>query len=257
MKRIILFLFFLSVSLASARTPDTQSEANYFNSIEEDIQWFEYLDATIDHDEPRMLFANIYHEVTLEMPKLFSEHKFENPDWVLKLMLKYVSLYKHALDCSYQKECTLSPAWVKAFQTHQDGQTKPAIQLLLSISAHVNRDLPIALAAVETDFKNKSLERDYKKIAMIFDRRMTNLIKVLRGHQRCRVRWIDRKLIDRVIRWAMNSTRDQSWANAHKLSLAKNFYDEMKILKVIEEYTAKQNKFILRYAPAGEFGICN
>ena len=209
MKNIILFLFFLTIPYAFARTPDTQSEANYFNSIEEDIQWFEYLDSAFDHDEPRMLFANIYHEVTLEMPKLFSEQKFENPKWVLKLMLKYVSLYKNALDCSFQNNCILSPAWIRAFGSHSDG-TKPGIQLLLSISAHVNRDLPIALAAVETDFKNKSLERDYRKIALIFDRRMSSLIEVIQGYQKCRVGPLDRKIIDRVIRWAMSSTRDQS-----------------------------------------------
>ena len=257
MKTVIFLIIYLSIAAVNARVPAMQSEANYFTSIEEDIAWLESLDRHLPLHDKRLLFANIYHQVTLEMPKLFAEEKFENPEWVLKLMLKYVSLYKHALDCSLQKICFLSPSWIVAFNSHRENKLKPGIQLLLSISAHVNRDLPIALAAIETDFKDPSMQRDYRKIALIFDRRMTSLIKVMRSFQRCRVGPLDRKIVDRVIRWAMNSTRDRSWEYGKRLSKTKNNLEEEKLLEEIEAQTKKQNKFILRYAPAGEFGICN
>lgn len=246
--------FFLPYT-AHTRVPDIQNDADYFASIEEDLDWLKSLSSTLPTGDKRLLFADIYHEVTKEMKVLFEENRFNNPVWVERLMLKYVSLYKHALDCSLAP-CALSPSWQTAFGSHQSNKYKPGVQLLLSISAHVNRDLPIALAAIETDFKDEKLKQDYRKIALIFDRRMPSLIQLLKNYQRCRVSKVDRKLIDRIIRWAMNSTRDQSWEYGKKLSAIHSLEEEKQLMMNIEAHTKKENKIIFRYAPLASKIIC-
>lgn len=257
MKKIILnSIILLSLSKTAFANLEIQKNSNYFENLNEDFQWFKQKKTEIDLKDTRGLFLRIYHTVTKEMPNMFKENQFENPIWVNKLMLKYVGLYRNALECDANKNCFVSPAWEYAFYQNELNRYSPSIQLLFSISAHVNRDLPIALAQINTNFNDESLHRDFKKIAQIFIRRMPELIDNLKQYQKCKIGKLDFKLTNKVIMRAMKSTREQSWEYGKRLSNVKNLNQENKLLDEIEQHTKKEMNLIKRVAPIGSFTIC-
>lgn len=236
--------------------PSIQNEAQYFQTLEQDVAWLNQAEAQLGSQDPRSYFLRVYHAVTLEMPALFEQQQFQNPEWVHRLMLKYVSLYRHALDCHLSQSCEVSPAWQTAFNENQVGRYQPTVQLLISISAHVNRDLPIALAAMDTDFQDASLHADFQKISLIFQRRMADLIRISKEYQRCSVSPTDRWLINRVIRYAMNETREMSWNAGAHLAATKTADEERQVLEEIERHTQKENRSIYLYAPIPGQIVC-
>lgn len=249
---LVVFLF----QIPAFAEPRIQRNAEYFKNIQEDLAWFEAAELQIPKDSTRGLFLRVYHSVTKEMPNLFAENQFENPEWVEKLMLKYVSLYRNALDCSLSKSCKVSPAWRYAFAENDRNQKAPAIQLLLSISAHVNRDLPIALAAVHTDFNDVSLHRDFQRISIIFKRRMPELIGLVQKYQSCTTSRREQKMINQVIQWAMNGTRETSWSYGAQLAAVKTEKEERALLEHIEMHAKVENLYIKVGGPVPGFWIC-
>lgn len=239
-----------------ARVPTIQSHANYFNNLQEDLAWFQSNEKTIHHNDMRIIFSRVYEAVTLEMENMFNEKQFKNPVWVNKLMLKYVSLYRNALDCSLTNSCSISPAWENAFKINEKNSIMPGIQLLYSISAHVNRDLPIALAASDTDFDSSDYYYDFTRISLIFKRKMPELINIVLDYQYCDINFADRKIINQTINIVMNRTRAQAWNYGRALSQTKTIEEENRVLDAIEANTAGENGTIRTLAPASAKMIC-
>ena len=258
-----------------SRATRMQREANYFANLNEDIAWFEAAEKPLPAGDTRAIFLRVYHSVTLEMDTMFAEKQFHHPEWVNELMLKYVSLYKNAFDCDDQKNCAVSPAWQTAFRQNRRGKISPAGQLLLSISAHVNRDLPIALASLATgqagagsavsgavsgryaaQFADPTYHDDFDKISLIFQRRMPALIQIVQDYQTCRINPLDRKIVDGVINFAINTTREKSWNWALKLANAKSDGEEQAVLAGIEHHAQKEDLSIDIFSPAPAYAIC-
>ncbi len=242
---------------APARKLRMQSEANYFGTFEQDVAWFEAAEKTLPVGDTRAVFMRVYHAVTLEMPRMFAESQFQHPEWVNELMLKYVSLYRNAFDCDDLKNCEVSPAWQTAFRQNRRGKISPAGQLLLSISAHVNRDLPVALASIpSTRYADPTYLQDFNKISLIFQRRMSDLITIVQEYETCRVNPVDRKIIDGVINFAINTTREKSWKWAEKLAAVETNENENQVLKAIENHAHNEDISIYIWSPAPALAIC-
>jgi hypothetical protein len=247
----------LIAAVPAMAAPQMQKEAAYFTNLEADLNWFDAAQKSIDPRDTRTLFLRVYQSVTLEMTNMFAENQFQHPEWVNALMLKYVSLYKNALDCDASGACPVSPAWQIAFSENRSGKMTPAGQLLIAISAHVNRDLPIALAALgSTRFDDITYHQDFVKISMIFQRRMPALIKLVQEYETCRVNSVDEKIILAVIQHAIGGTREKAWVWAQKLAAAQTLEQENQIIKGIEQHAHNENRSLFLLAPAPAFLIC-
>ncbi len=237
--------------------PTIQKDANYFDSLDADIGWFKSMDPVVPHSDLRSLFLNIYLTVSEEMPNLLAENRFNHPDWVKRLMFKYASLYKNALDCDLSGQCAVSPAWQTAFAENRAGKVSPNGQLLLSISAHVNRDLPVALASIpDTNFDDATYLQDFHTISLIFQRKMPDLIKVAQTYQSCRVNSVDYEIIMTVINHAINVTRDKSWNWGRTLSQTTTPAEEAQVMQQIEQHAHNEDISLYIFAPAPAFLIC-
>jgi len=236
---------------------ETQSHVNSFTTLNEDLAWFQHEESVLPRSDRRGLFLKIYHSVTQEMANMFAEHQFQDPKWVTKLMLKYVSLYRNALDCDTTQNCEPAPAWQNAFAENRSGRHHEAIQLLLSISAHINRDLPVALAEIGTDFNSEKQHSDFQKISLIFNRRMPQLIAILQTYETCRLSDWDRVEINKVIQWAVGRTREESWQNGALLAAAETRLDEALVLGKIQQHTDFENSTIYFFAPLPELLVCD
>jgi len=246
-----------AVAPLAQAVPKIQQEAAYFQTMEEDVAWFEATEAQLPKSDTRTLFLRIYHAVTLEMPRMFEEKQFQHPEWVNALMLKYVSLYRNALECDLSKACPVSPAWQKAFSENGRGKISPAGQLLISISAHVNRDLPVALASLpETRFDDPTYKADFEQISLIFQRRMPDLIRLVQEYQTCRVNKVDAKIINTVIQHAIGITRDKSWNWGRTLSLTRTSSEESTVMTSIEHHAHNEDLSISLFSPGPALLIC-
>ena len=191
------------------------------------------------------------------MVNMFKENQFHHPEWVNALMLKYVSLYKNALDCELSGLCPVSKAWQAAFDENKSGRITPAGQLLISISAHVNRDLPIALASLDsTKFADETYQEDFRNISTIFLRRMPEMIKIVQEYESCNINTFDQEIITSVINFAIGRTREKSWVYGSKLALVKTTKEENALMGEIEAHAHRENLSIYIVAPAPAFLIC-
>ena len=250
---LLLTFFFLNQSFA---IPNIQKDIPVFTSMQETLDWFTAKETELSPRDRRQLFLRIYHEVTLEMINMFNENQFRNPEWVRQLMFEYLSLYRNALECDQSRQCEVPPAWEKAFKENRRNRFSPSIQLLLSISAHVNRDLAIALAHIEADFKNKTQFRDFVTISVIFKRRMPNLIHILQDYQNCHVSSLEKKQINSLINWVMGRTRAQAWELGRQISKTKSARTESRMVGIIEKHAARENLSIELLGPIPGSLIC-
>lgn len=252
----LVFYFFLFLSLSGVAKPQIQSEIYIFKTVPETLQWFAKVEEVLGPKDRRGLFLRIYHEVTLEMLNLFQEKAFNNPEWTQRLMLRYLSFYRNAYECYQTKACPVSAAWTRAFNENAGATYSPGIQLLLAISAHVNRDLPIVLAQLGTDFKSEELLSDFRKISSIFSRRMPRLRGVLNLYQRCPMYEWEKKFVLDETMWAMGRTRERSWKNGEKLSQTRTLQREVALINEIEHYTRMQDLEIVIVSPIPQKLLC-
>ena len=255
MSRLALLLI-LILSVFAHAEPALQKDIPLFTDMQQTLDWFSAKELELPKSDRRGLFLRIYHEVTLEMVTMFEQNKFENPDWVRSLMFEYLSLYRNALECDQTRSCAVSPAWQKAFKENRHHKYRPSVQLLLSISAHVNRDLAIALSHIDVEFSSSSQYRDFQMISLIFKRRMPQLIRIVQKYENCHVSSLEKKEVNAMINWVMSRTRKQAWDLGRRFSRVKTAKAEKYMAQVIEEHAAKQDRTIELFGPLPSRLIC-
>lgn len=169
------------------------------------------------HD-PRALFMRIYEQISQEVVAMLDRHEFKNEAWVRGLMVAYANMYREAF---HEQEAGLprtSPAWTAAFAENLRSPPREAsYQLLISINAHVNRDLPHALVAAGTDFSRKDLFEDFKRISRSFVKRMPELWHILHEFDHCPRPWAEREAVLLLMFKVMSGRRALAWKNGQAL----------------------------------------
>lgn len=260
MARYTLVLFFVFSTLAKTDVakaePALQKDIPVFTDMQQTLDWFSAKETELPSRDRRGLFLRIYHEVTLEMVNMFEQNKFQNPDWVRSLMFEYLSLYRNALECDQSRLCEVSPAWQKAFRENKRRKFRPSVQLLLSISAHVNRDLAVALSHIDVEFSSSSEYRDFQTISLIFRRRMPQLIRIVQKYENCHVSSLERKEVNAMINWVMSRTRKQAWDLGRRFSRVKTAKAEKHMIQELEYHAAKQDRTIELFGPLPSRIVC-
>lgn len=100
------------------------------------------------HDR-RAVFATAYLNVTSSIKSLVLAKGFRYSDWVGRYAVASANLYRAAL-VAYEKgdSASVPRSWKLAFDSARNNEALAIQDLLLGINAHVNHDLPFALAAV-------------------------------------------------------------------------------------------------------------
>lgn len=131
-------------------------------------------------NDPKQWFARVYQYVTEEMIAHATDSdsvlRLENPDWVLALIPTFHEYFTTNL-AAYRAGEVAEPAWQKAWSTcermNPDNPALPIMQgLLAGVAAHIEADLPRAIARVQTaEFADRDLREfrpDYLRLAPIF-----------------------------------------------------------------------------------------
>ncbi|GAB17366.1 hypothetical protein GOEFS_028_00300 [Gordonia effusa NBRC 100432] len=182
----------------SARVSATVDElnrlrANAFGALAEQRAIADRLAATND---PKRWFARVYQYVTEEMIEAATSGSntltLDNPDWVLALIPEFHEYFTRNLT-SYERGEETEPAWQRAWSTcERSNPAKPYLPvmtgLLAGVSAHIDADLPRALAAVHqqsyADRDIREFRPDYLRLTPIFSSASNRLLADLpRSHK--------------------------------------------------------------------------
>ncbi len=161
-------------------------------------------------DDPKQWFARVYQYVTEEMISAASgsAHSsstssaaassssgtmaLDHPDWVLALIPVFHDYYQRNLT-AYRNGDDVEPAWAKAWSTAESHDPRrphvPVMKgLLYGVSAHIDADLPRALADVHRahypDADLRTFRPDYLRLAPVFTTASDRLLADLpRSHK--------------------------------------------------------------------------
>lgn len=94
----------------------------------------------------RCVFLRCYALMTGNMITALDTGRFQDPEWVRDLIYGFAGYYFRALD-AYERGADDTPlVWKRAHDLARSSTTTVMEDLLLGINAHVNHDLPLALA---------------------------------------------------------------------------------------------------------------
>ncbi len=212
------------------------------------------LAGSCDHDA---IFALAYlrtteeYRRTIEEPTFFEDTRFVNHEDAV-----FARLYFDAYDAWHAgRSAEAPPAWVIAFQAAADHAVTGSGNLSLGINAHIQRDLPFALAAIglvkpdgssrKTDhdrvnvFLNRVTDDLYAEIARRFDPTIDDAN--LPGTAD------DAGVFQLIPTW-----REIAWRNAERLVAAATHAERARVADSIEAYAASQAETIRltqAYAP--------
>jgi hypothetical protein len=214
--------------------------------IREMTRQFEPLASSCDHDA---IFALTYLRVTeeyrrtVETPTFFDDTPFVNHEDVV-----FAGYYFAAYDAWQEGRTALvAPAWRVAFDAARDRAVSANGNLLLGISAHVQRDLPFVLYSiglVKPD--GTSRKPDHDRVDQILNRVTDDLIAEI-------ARRFDPSIDDGNLRTTLDdfvlfqilaSWRETAWRHAELLALAQTQEARDQVAQEIEGYAVSQARAI-------------
>jgi hypothetical protein len=214
--------------------------------IRQMTQRFQPLASSCDHDA---IFALTYLRVTeeyrrtIESPTFFDDTPFVNHEDVV--FARYYFAAYDAWDAGRIEE--VPPAWRVAFDTARDRAVSANGNLLLGISAHVQRDLPFVLYSIGLVRPDGgSRKPDHDRVNQILNRVTDDIIaEVARRFDPS----IDdsnapTSLDDFVLFQAIVSWRETAWRQAELLALAPTPEARELVAQGIESYAASQARAI-------------
>ena len=137
-----------------------------FRTVDDVIRGLSELEAIFAtrHDK-RGIFVSAYIPITREIARRIGANEFEDSEWVARYLLAFANLYREALAADVHRQFDLVPRpWRIAFDEAQHGQALVLQHLILGISAHINRDLPLALYEVTIDPDREMRQRDHTAV---------------------------------------------------------------------------------------------
>lgn len=182
---------------------------------------------------------------TIKNPKFFSDTPFVNHEDAV-----FASLYFNAYDDWYKRarQARVPEAWRIAFRAADRHEVSGGGSLLLGMSAHINRDLPFALAGVGlVTPQGKSRKRDHDKVNRILNRVIEPVLTETsrRFDPSISQTSIDGTTLDEagllqiVVGW-----REEAWRNAERLEAAKSPAERSATAESIETAAALEAQSI-------------
>lgn len=113
----------------------------------------------------RCIFLTLYGIVSAEMRERVRQRAFADPDWVHRYAVAFANLYARALAAYDAGRLDEVPkAWRLCFDRARGGGGLVLQDMFLGVNAHVNADLPYALAEISIDPDRDARYRDHAAV---------------------------------------------------------------------------------------------
>jgi len=199
------------------------------------------LDDACDH---RAVFALTYLITTQGFREYLSDRRepafFADEAGIIQLDRAFANLYFDAVE-RYGNGIA-PPAWRIAFDAAREGRTNAVQDIFLGMNAHIQRDLPVALAAVGiVDGNGVSRKPDHNRINEILSAVLDGIEDELAARYDPLISLADAKPSPADEEGALEmlkSWREGAWRNAERLTLAKTAAARAKVMAQIETVSA-------------------
>ena len=171
-------------------------------------------------------FTRLYLAVTEGVQERLAGFVFADPAFLARLDVVFANLFFTALDASAGKDSRDLPhAWTPLIEGRAARGIAPLQFALAGMSAHINRDLPVALVTTCTELgigleEGSPQHRDFEHVnAVLAEVEAQVKAQYLTGFLRTLDRLVHRidRLDDIVAMWNVARARDAAWVNAEAL----------------------------------------
>ena len=215
--------------------------------IEDMISAWEPQDASCDH---RAVFALTYLITTQGFRRSLSDVLgaafFADEPGIIQLDRVFANLYFDAVARYPTGEAPL--AWRIAFDAADSGRSNVEQDLFLGMNAHIQRDLPVALAGVGlVDGTGASRKADHDRVNEILSAVLDDIQDELGARYDPLITLIDASpspADEEGPLEVLKSWREGAWRNAERLALAKDGAERERIMGEIEAYAATWARII-------------
>lgn len=127
------------------------------------------------------MFAALYWQVTRQVRNGIDDGLFDDADRMNRFDTLFANRYFEALH-AWRRDKKPTRSWKVAFEADEERDHAILQHLLLGVNAHVNLDLAIATAAVDTPATLPDLEDDFNRINGILGGVLTSLQDIVNRH---------------------------------------------------------------------------
>jgi hypothetical protein len=176
------------------------------------------VDWALEQGSPLGYFAALYRDVTIAVRDGIDEGFFDDGDRMARLDVVFANRYLAALD-AHRRGAAPTGSWQVAFDAGDAGRAIVLQHLLIGISAHINLDLGIAVAATAGAAGVAPLRGDFDRINAILAAMTTRSQRALATISP----WLGAldtfggRTDDAVVRFSIEVARRQAWAFATQL----------------------------------------
>jgi len=190
------------------------------NSVADVIGAFEAIDRDLAEDDGLRWFNWLYLTVTKAVDLSIGTETWQNPKWLARLDVEFAKLYLDAIASPDGPRC-----WRVLIDSRHDARLARIQFALAGMNAHIDHDLPIAVAATCRSFgiapvHGSAEYQDYCGVNHlldgIIDAAKSALLVGLLGNPLPCINRVE----DLVAMWGLRATREAAWANSELLSHA-------------------------------------
>ena len=195
------------------------------SSVTEVVARMESTVASLPRADGVACFTRLYLAVTVGVQERLVGVTFGDPNFLGRLDVAFADLFFAALAAASNNPSHLPRAWAPLVESRSARGIAPLQFALAGMSAHINRDLPVALVATCREL-GVSLEEgspqhaDFERVNTVLAAVETNVkSQYLSGWLRRLDRLVHRidRIDDVVAMWNVGRARDAAWANAEAL----------------------------------------
>lgn len=181
--------------------------------------------ATLPHADGIACFTRLYLSVTQGVQERLAGLTFADPRFLARLDVAFADLFFSALDAARSNPSQLPRAWAPIVEARSAHGIAPLQFALAGMSAHINRDLPIALVATCTELgidleEDSPQHADYVRVnGVLAEIEQKVKAQYLTGWLVRLDRLVHRiyRLDDVVTMWSIDRARDAAWVSAEAL----------------------------------------
>jgi len=203
-----------------------------------DTAW-QPLDRSCDH---RAVFALTYLITTRGFRDTLARdpHFFRDFDWIVHLDADFADLSFRAFDNYAHHRGFVPKSWRTAFDAARGDQTNAGQDIFLGMNAHIQRDLPFALAEVGLRMRDSSSRKpDHDQVNAILVSVMEHIKQELQRRYDPILQWVSPSqpfpATDQGALEVLKSWREGAWRNAERLVNARSAADRRAVAESIED----------------------
>ncbi|MGZ4308764.1 MAG: DUF5995 family protein [Gaiellaceae bacterium] len=170
-------------------------------------------------------FARLYRQVTQDVDADLKGRGFSDAPFMEQLDVSFAGLFFSALEAYERDQASAPSAWMPLFTQRSRRGIAPLQFALAGMNAHINRDLPAALAATSTALGVELSERspehgDFERVNALLGRVEAH---VKGAYVTGWLAWADRlvhrvrRIDDVIAMWDVGRARDAAWTNGQAL----------------------------------------